>query len=499
MGDLPMHEALVAIVRHAHDAAWAHGLYFVVAPQANQLFYALASALSFALPTDAACKLVVAAALFLAPVATARWLAGLGASRWASLLVAPIALGWMFKWGLVQNILGFVAFLFAMPAMEALAEGAPAKRAARALVAMVVVFFAHESAALALAIVAAWYAAARATSIRDAALRGAPVSLFGALALAQSIASRVLLGATMRAIGNDYGLTPPARVAILPGAIFGRCDAARLAILAAASIAALAASAGRRDAEAGRLAWRARHAWLAAIFFALFLSFPMSLGGATLLAHRFLPFAWAMLVAACARARMGAARAAIASLLPLVVVAVAWQGFIEADRRYRDLDALLPRIPEGVAIAQLDLSPPGAPGHARAGAAGREPRPRDAGRAHALRDDRHAAVPDLRARGRAMGRADAPALSRAVRVRAVARRRALHVPADAQREPRPARRREARARAGGGARRVGGGVGSLPLNDRHGADRRARRAAPRAAAGDARRSRRARPRDRARR
>src|SRR5580658_4144584 len=86
MPDLAMHEALVAILRHRGDATWAPpGLYFIVAPQANQLFSMLALALSFVVPTDLACKLVVSAAVFAAIPAAARHLVRMGASPWLSL------------------------------------------------------------------------------------------------------------------------------------------------------------------------------------------------------------------------------------------------------------------------------------------------------------------------------------------------------------------------------------------------------------------------------
>ena len=84
MGDLAMHEGLsrscgICMIR----AGFPPGLYFVVAPQANQLFPLAALALSFVFPTDVACKLLVATIVIATPPLTARLLARLGRSSLA--------------------------------------------------------------------------------------------------------------------------------------------------------------------------------------------------------------------------------------------------------------------------------------------------------------------------------------------------------------------------------------------------------------------------------
>ncbi|HEY8090423.1 MAG TPA: hypothetical protein VIF09_21325, partial [Polyangiaceae bacterium] len=287
MGDLPMHEALVAILRHGGEPAWGHGLYVFVVPQANQLFHYLALALSFVMATDTACKLVVALTLVGSVAGTARLLARLGRSRWGALLVAPVVCGWMFRWGLVANLLGFAVLAAAVPTLESLARRPSVGRAARALVALAVVFLAHESSAVIFAVVAAYFAVVRWSGARSFALRVSPTVVALVLVAAQSARARGLMGPTMRAIADDFGPEPFERIALLPGALFGGIGAARLAGLGAVTLAALVAGALgvrriRRTVPLRVVCWHHRYAVLAALFFLLYLVFPMYAGGTTL-------------------------------------------------------------------------------------------------------------------------------------------------------------------------------------------------------------------------
>ena len=364
MGDLPMHEALVAILRHRGDPAWAPpGLYVVVAPQANQLFHFLAYALSFVLGITLACKLVVAGSVVATPVAAARLLAYLNVSRWPAALAAPIACGWMFRWGLVPNLLGFALFVAALPLLEQLARHPGRRTVVRASLAAVLIFFAHESTALIFAMVGSYLALVRGGSLRASALRGVPVVATLGLALVQLRVGNALAGANMQSIGNDYGLGPVERLQILPGAVFGGYDPTRLAIISIVWMGALAASAlakGRPSKQVLGLRvalWRYRYPVLALVFFFMFVGFPMSLAGTTLLAHRFLPAACVLLVVACAPRRTTSVRAVLLGLAPLVMLAIEAKSILEADVRYRDLDAVLAHLPDNTAVAQLDLTP----------------------------------------------------------------------------------------------------------------------------------------------
>lgn len=364
MGDLPMHEALVALLRHRNDPAWAPpGMYFVVAPQANQLFHFLAYALSFVFGTELACKIVVAGTILLTPVGMARLLARLRVSQWPALLVCPIVCGWMFRWGLVANLLGFALFVFSLPLLERLAKRASRRSVASTALAASLIFFAHESSALIFAMVAGYFAVVRGGGLRAIAARSTPVLATLILAVVQLRVSAGLTGANMQSIGNDYGLDPLERLQILPGAVFGGFDSTRLALIAAVWLVALVANAvakGRPSSRelAVRVAlWRHRYPVLAAVFFFMFLGFPMSLAGTTLLAHRFLPAAGVFLIAASAPRSSSIVRALLVTAVPIAMFGIEMKSFIEADRRFRDLDEVLLHLPNNVAVAQLDLTP----------------------------------------------------------------------------------------------------------------------------------------------
>ncbi len=358
-----MHEALVSLMRHRGDAQWVpESMYELVAPQANQLFHFLAYGLSFVVRTDLACKLVVAAILVGTPVFMGRLLRSLRLSAWPSLLVTPIVCGWMFTWGLVANMLGFALLLLFLPLAERLARKPGPAMAAWGICAAVLLFLAHESSALLFAMVVTFGLFVRSRRPRALLWHVLPVLAVLVLAALQWRLSDSLLGASMRAIGNDYGDDPISRLGMVPGGLFGGLGTTRLWILGTVWITGLVASAvakgrGVRSLPLRVALWRHRYAMFAAAFFFLFLVFPMSLGGTTLLAHRFLPAACLGLIVACAAPLLDLPRKALLAVVPVTVVAVQMKNYVQADRNYRDLQEMIARLPQNVAVAQLDLTP----------------------------------------------------------------------------------------------------------------------------------------------
>src|SRR5262249_46995394 len=105
MSDLPLHEAIVGVMRHYGDRSYfPDGLYQLNLGHPNQLWYFAAWALSWVVSTATACKLVVAATLVALPLGAARFADHVGVTRWTALLVAPLGLGWLFFWGLIANL-----------------------------------------------------------------------------------------------------------------------------------------------------------------------------------------------------------------------------------------------------------------------------------------------------------------------------------------------------------------------------------------------------------
>jgi hypothetical protein len=119
MADLPLHEAVVGVLRHYGDASYfPHGLYQLNLGHPNQLWYYAAYLLSVPFSTTTACKLVVAAIIVAIPLCAARLADHLGVTRWTALVVAPLGLGWMFFWGLIANMAGLAALLAVLPTLD---------------------------------------------------------------------------------------------------------------------------------------------------------------------------------------------------------------------------------------------------------------------------------------------------------------------------------------------------------------------------------------------
>ena len=146
MNDLPDHEEIVAAMRFFHDASrYPPGLLTWNLGQPNQLFYYLAWLLSWLVPVRLACKIVVLGSLAGVPLGAARLARHLGRSRWIAVVVAPLALGLPFEFGLVGNLLGFGLLLALLPSVDRLAAHPTARDAAIATASLLLLYAAHES------------------------------------------------------------------------------------------------------------------------------------------------------------------------------------------------------------------------------------------------------------------------------------------------------------------------------------------------------------------
>jgi hypothetical protein len=402
MGDLAFHESLVALLRHWGDAAWEPpGIYALNLGVPNQLFHFCAWALSFVMPTDMACKVVVAVAVLAIPLAGLRLARHFDASPWAALLPAPLALGFAFRWGLVGNVVALPLLLAALPGLDAAAAEPSNRNVARAWGLVLLLYLAHESAlvvGVAAAVLFALYPV-RPDDVPGALKRASPVVLGAGLALYYAVRSRHLKAPSILAVPDAYGENPVARVLDVPKVVFGNLETWMLALvfgLFAVSFVPLgiaryrATQANRRAAshQASPASWldvlhRHRLCALAATCFAAYLGMPVAFGGSTVLYQRFLPMGLALLAVAIAPLREWRPPLLALVLPPCVAFAmlfVTLPAFGDADRRFRELDAVLPLIDHDSAVAQIDLTPsrnglvapiPGAPARALAERGGR--------------------------------------------------------------------------------------------------------------------------------
>ncbi|MDP9150618.1 MAG: hypothetical protein M3O36_11850 [Myxococcota bacterium] len=378
MTDLPFHEGAIGVLRHFSDTTmFPPGLYERNLGHPNQLFHVIGWALSYVVSTRWAVKLVVAATVMAIPIAAARFARHVGASPLAALLVSPLALGWLFAWGLVTNLLGLALLLALIPALDRLAEAPSGRRSVAAVLASVLLYFAHGAmmaayagAALGLALLYPW-------SKRKTPLRLAPFVVGVALALAEAMRVKHLDTAAVRAIPSVWHtvghkllhipyMLLPATDGVVYTAMFGLCVLIvglffwlRWRERRQVALQRLPSATERHGVQA----WAVGHRWeiFALACLAAYLAFPLTLHGATLVYQRWFPPGFAVLVVVAAPrdlwTRDGRVARFAVALFPMATLLVAWPSFVDSDRQYLALEQALPYVERGSGVVGIDLGP----------------------------------------------------------------------------------------------------------------------------------------------
>jgi hypothetical protein len=368
MADLPLHEASVGLLRHWSDPIYCpHGVYFVNLGHANQLFSLVVLAASYVVPIAWASKLAVAVSLVALPVSAARFADYLGAPRWTALLVAPLGLGWLFFWGLIQNIVGLVALLSLLPNIDRFASR-PTTRGALAMCgAMVLFHFAHQAMQIVACVALVFCSIGAPMRLRANALRAVPVVFSGALVFAANRYAWSVSGPRHKSMALFEWNDPLYKLSSIPGVLFAGYEPYirdLVFLLALAPIALLVAGrVAQRSRERRPLGERlhaVRFEILALVLFAGYMAAPSTVKSTTLVYHRFLPPAWALFVVSGAAGTAATARMlprALCALVPVASLLIGWPTFVDADRMYSDLDALMPKIDIGSTVMALNLGP----------------------------------------------------------------------------------------------------------------------------------------------
>ena len=375
MIDLPCHEEVVAAMRHAGDTVrYPPGLMRWNLGHPNQLFYFLAYVLSLAVPVDLACKLVVAASAAGVPLGAARLADHLGVSRAAALFAAPLALGFFFYFGMVGNLLGLGMLLACLPGLDRLARFPTSETAARGLAALVVLFAAHDSVLVIGGLSVLVLSLGRPWDVPSTWWRLAPLATAGGCALAEEISTVHHNSPNLRALPVLIDLGLDQKLRNLPQALLGLHSTNPTRVAFALAVVGLALMVAQRGAALRRVMVRPitrdlfdrnrfdryRFVALGAVLLAAYFLVPFAFAGATWLHARFLGPAVAVLGVAMApqlpRRPWWPARWAAAGTL-LLVVRLVEPELEETAQVYTYLDALLPAIAPGSAIAALDLVP----------------------------------------------------------------------------------------------------------------------------------------------
>jgi hypothetical protein len=386
MTDLPLHEVPVAILRHRGDPAFdPPGLYQSNWGHPNQLFYVLAWALAYVVPVATACKLVVCASVASLPLATARLARRARATPWTCVLCTALGYGFTFYWGLVTNLLGLAVLLWLLPTLERHCRAPTPVTAATATSALVLLYFAHETAMLGGFVVLGTGAFLGALSahlgrgsgpagtvlglLRASALRTLPIAL-----VAPGILFQMRLQERTRpeAAANGPAVFdgPVKKVAELGRTIFGHhgplpTNLMLALLVASAALVALSREPAPPDAPppASGTASPAERVWAhslgatAAAFLVAYFVLPAELAGATMFYQRFLLPAVALAVVAAGRGA-GAptllARGACCAT-PLASLALAFPQFVDAHTSFVALDRVAIQVAPGSAVAGMHI------------------------------------------------------------------------------------------------------------------------------------------------
>jgi hypothetical protein len=372
MTDLPFHEAAIGLLRHWGDPTMEPpGLYFLNLGEPNQLFHMAGWALSWIVSTRWAVKILVAATVASLPVAATRFARHVGASPVASLLVAPMALGWLFSWGLIANLVGLSALLAVLPLVDRLAEAPGPRSALRALAAAVLLYFAHLAMLFVFAGIALGLALLRPWSWRRTPWTLTAVVAPAAMTLAQLRWQAHLMTPGTRAVGTAW---QPLRVKLenITGIVVPASELpVRLAMCALCALALgmfwWLRSRERKEEARPRpetiRAWLLAYRWevVALVGLAAYFAFPVSLGTATFVCQRWFAPAFAVAVVIAAPRDLGVRRARVARFaaltLPVATLVAALPSFADSDRQHRSLETLIGYIEPGSAVAEIELGP----------------------------------------------------------------------------------------------------------------------------------------------
>jgi hypothetical protein len=292
-----------------------------------------------------------------------------------------MALGWLFGWGLIANLVGLAALLAVLPTLDRFEHLPTTRGSLKVAGAVLLLYAAHEAMMFVYAGAALLFALLHPPSWKRTAARISPFVFGLAVTFAQlqwqkPLTSPAVLSMPVLwySVGHKLVRIPdiilPATDALVQIAMLALCVMALGSFLWIRSRErkALVLEAGESVPPArSRLerirAWGLRYRWeiLASALFLNYLVFPFTLHGATLLYQRWFPPAFAMFVVVAAPRDLWtrAARMTrfVTFVLPVATLLVTWASFADSGRSYRMLDELLPLIAPGSAIAELDLGP----------------------------------------------------------------------------------------------------------------------------------------------
>jgi hypothetical protein len=372
MTDFPAHEAIVAVLRHGKEAAYTPELYQSNWGHPNQLFYLVAWLLSYALGVTAACKLVVAASIVAMFHYAARLARHIGRDPAAAYLVAPAAFGWLFFWGLVNQLVGLAALLAVLPTFDRFSRDPTTRRLGWVLAGLLLLYATHEIVFFLAFGILGLFTLRRYSTWAERGRAWVPLPCVVGLAAVAAIAEESLMPPSIAKNIRPVFHPLASKLAIAPVVLTGQIEKLPNWILCALSVTSaltfLVARYRTRDSGRPRLRFDRAREWVDGYRFelvvlacaVLYLAAPVSLHGTTFLYYRFLVIGWC-LAAPITGPRLGSGSPsrplrALAVAVPLSFVALVVPYFAASNRLREDLAEVLSRIPPGSSVADIALA-----------------------------------------------------------------------------------------------------------------------------------------------
>lgn len=360
INDMGEYTFLVAALAHfGQPDLFPDSVYQLRLGGANQLIFAVTYVLGLAFDADLAVRILLAAIFGATPWALAHAARTFGRTPLVGVVLAPLALGFAFRWGLLAYSFSMVLLLFTLRPLEQFAASPTFRRAAVVTFAMIACTLAHSSAVVILGIVALPHVLRLWRKPVSALWIGTPVVASLALAMIQMARFNNNASASFREFANAEHPRLD-RLAMLPAHLFGYFagyESIALCILTA--IALWWCSRGLP--RTGDVLLRTL---TAVAILAQYWIWPYGYNGAGLLYLRFLlPGVW-LLVLALAPGPGTVTRKVAAAMLtvPIATTLALLPLYQSAQMNHRALLALEPQVARGSAIAWLDFAPSGLEG-----------------------------------------------------------------------------------------------------------------------------------------
>ena len=372
MTDLPMHEGIVGLLLHWGDDAFVpRGLYRPNFGHPNQLFHVVAYALAGTLGARVGFALAVAIAQAAIVGCGAHFARHLRAPWWSALWLSPLALGWVYFWGLAANLYGLALFLPAVLLVDRCVSAPTARNGAALGLVYALLFFAHETAMAAIALVHLLFLVLR-RDRRAWQVGSAAIAFSVILAVVDRVSLATINTAAERVYVADVVFAPPwSSLAALPATVFGSHPLpVLLALVAIFSLSVLAThrAAASTAPSSGPVLDRlyARRFEAAGLAFLLaYFVVPEQLFGVTMLNARFAGYAWALLLPSLGAEKgfvpPSARPTRLATLVSMVAALAlpfaALPAFLESQERNAALDRIAAKIEPGQATMVQRIHP----------------------------------------------------------------------------------------------------------------------------------------------